>query len=69
MKVLIVHQNFPGQYLHLARYLGSTAGNQVVFITQRRDGELPGVKKVVYRPRRMITPQVHHYLRESEAAV
>jgi glycosyltransferase involved in cell wall biosynthesis len=69
MKVLIVHQNFPGQYLHVARYLGANPGNQVVFITQRRDGELPGVKKVVYRPRRMITPQVHHYLRESEAAV
>jgi glycosyltransferase involved in cell wall biosynthesis len=69
MKVLLVHQNFPGQYLHLARYLGAVPGNQVVFITQRRDGVLPGVKKIVYRPRRATTPQVHHYLRESEAAV
>jgi len=69
MKVLFVHQNFPGQYLHLARYLASVPGNQVVFITQRQQGELPGVKKIVYRPKRTITPQVHHYLRESEAAV
>lgn len=69
MKVLLVHQNFPGQYLHLARYLGATPGNQVVFITQRKEGELAGVKKLVYRPRRATTPQVHHYLRESEAAV
>ena len=69
MKVLLVHQNFPGQYLHLARYLGATPGNQVVFITQRKEGELAGVKKIVYRPRRAATPQVHHYLRESEAAV
>lgn len=69
MRVLFVHQNFPGQYLHLARYLGSQPGNEVIFITQRQEGELPGVKKVVYRPRRVVTPQIHHYLRESEAAV
>jgi glycosyltransferase involved in cell wall biosynthesis len=69
MKVLCVHQNFPGQYLHLARFLGTQPEHQVVFITQRQDVELPGVRKIVYKPRRTISPQVHHYLRESEAAV
>jgi glycosyltransferase involved in cell wall biosynthesis len=69
MKVLIVHQNFPGQYLHLARHLGATPGNEVVFITQRKDVELPGVRKIVYKPRRAVSPNVHHYVRESEAAV
>ena len=69
MKVLFVHQNFPGQYLHLARHFGSQPGHQAVFVTQRKDVELPGVRKIVYKPRRTITPQVHHYLRDSEAAV
>jgi hypothetical protein len=69
MKVLLVHQNFPGQYLHLARYLGASGNHEVVFITQRKDGSLPGVKKIVYRPKRSPTAAVHHYLRESEAAV
>jgi glycosyltransferase involved in cell wall biosynthesis len=69
MKVLCVHQNFPGQYLHLARYLGTQPEHQVVFITQRQEVDLPGVRKIVYKPRRTISPQVHHYLRESEAAV
>jgi hypothetical protein len=69
MKILFVHQNFPAQYLHLARYLGSMPGNQIVFITQRQAGDIPGVRKIVYRPRRTVTPQVHHYLREAEAAV
>lgn len=69
MKILFVHQNFPGQYLHLARHLGATPGNEVIFITQRQDVEIAGVKKIVYKPRRTISPQVHHYLRESEAAV
>jgi glycosyltransferase involved in cell wall biosynthesis len=69
MKVLCVHQNFPGQYLHLARHLGTQPEHQIVFITQRQEGELPGVRKIVYKPRRTISPQVHHYLRDSEAAV
>jgi glycosyltransferase involved in cell wall biosynthesis len=69
MKVLFVHQNFPGQYLHLARHFGTQSDHQAVFITQRKDSELPGVRKIVYKPRRPISPQVHHYLRESEAAV
>ena len=69
MRVLFVHQNFPGQYLHLVRHLGAQSEHQVVFITQRQDVELPGVRKLVYKPRRTISPQVHHYLRESEAAV
>ena len=69
MKVLFVHQNFPGQYLHLARHLGSTPGNEVVFLTQRSDASLPGVRTIAYKPHRPVTPDVHHYLRETEAAV
>ena len=69
MKILFVHQNFPGQYLHLARHLGAIPGNQVVFITQRENVSLPGVRNIVYKPHRAITPAIHHYLRETEAAV
>lgn len=69
MKILFAHQNFPGQYLHLARHLGARPGNGVVFLTQRKSGALPGVKKVVYAPKRKPTSQTHHYLREAEAGV
>lgn len=69
MKILFVHQNFPGQYLPLARHLGASGEHEVVFLTQRRDAELPGVRKIVYQPKRRITPQVHHYLRETEAGI
>jgi len=69
MKILFAHQNFPGQYLHLARHLGADPEHQVVFITQRRDGQLPGVKNIVYKPSRAVTRQVHHYLRETEVGV
>lgn len=69
MKLLFVHQNFPGQYLHLARYLGAHREHEIVFLTQRKDGALPGVNKIVYAPKRKPSRQTHHYLREAEAGV
>jgi glycosyltransferase involved in cell wall biosynthesis len=69
LKVLFVHQNFPGQYLHIAKHLSAIRGNQVVCITQRAEGNLPGVKKLVYKPKRSPAPHTHHYIRETEAGV
>jgi len=69
MKLLFVHQNFPGQYLRLAQHLAAQRGNEVIFLTQRKDAALPGVKKVVYAPKRKVSRQTHHYLREAEAGV
>jgi len=46
---LFIHQNFPGQYVHVARHLAA-AGDQVVFITQQRERQLAGVRKIVYAP-------------------
>lgn len=69
MKILFAHQNFPGQYLHVARRLGATPGNEVVFVTQRRNASLPGVKKAIYRPKRAPFPKTHHYIREAESGV
>ena len=69
MKILFIHQNFPGQYKHLARHLGAMPGNQVVFITQREEGSLPGVGKIVYRPGRKVADGLHPYLHDAEAGV
>jgi hypothetical protein len=33
VKYLFVHQNFPGQYLHIVRHLQADQNNDVVFIT------------------------------------
>lgn len=69
MKILFVHQNFPGQYLHLARHLGTLPGNEIIFITQRHDATLPGVKNIVYKPHRGITQNQHHYLVDTESGL
>jgi len=70
MKILFVHQNFPGQYLHLASHLGSLPGNEVIFITQRKDNaKLPGVRNIAYQPHRGITQNLHHYLVDTESGL
>src|SRR5205823_4482915 len=49
MNFLFVHQYFPGQYVHLVRHL-QEAGHNVIFVTQRRGRELPGVRILEYLP-------------------
>ena len=69
MNILFVHQNFPGQYLHVARHLAAQPGHRVVVLSQRQDGDLPGVRTIRYRPQRGVTPHLHHYLKSTEAGV
>jgi len=66
MNWLFIHQNFPGQFVHAARHLVA-AGDQVVFITQQRERELPGVRKIVYAPARQAG--AHPFGREFNTAV
>jgi glycosyltransferase involved in cell wall biosynthesis len=49
MKFLFIHQNFPGQYVHVVRHLART-GHQVNFITQPCRGQIDGVRKLEYQP-------------------
>ena len=69
MKILFVHQNFPGQYLHLARHLALDPANEVVAITQRKGVVLPGVRTIVYEPARKTTSRLHHYVVDMESGV
>jgi len=67
MNWLFVHQNFPGQYVHAARHLVEN-GDTVVFITQQRERELAGVRKIVYAP--PSSPQgAHPFARDFDDAV
>jgi glycosyltransferase involved in cell wall biosynthesis len=50
MKVLFIHQNFPGQFVHLAPAL-ATLGHEVVALTSRLAApKLPGVHCLTYSP-------------------
>lgn len=69
MRVLLLHNNFPAQYRHIAAALAADPANQVVFATQRDDGEMPRVRKLLYKPARLPRKDTHHYLHPFEGAV
>ena len=49
MRYLFVHQNFPGQFLHLVRHLVRKPGTEIIFITEENPNHIPGVRKVTYQ--------------------
>jgi glycosyltransferase involved in cell wall biosynthesis len=49
MHVLFVHPNFPAQFRFIAPSLVA-AGWQCTFCTERPHDEIPGVRKIIYRP-------------------
>jgi len=73
MNILFIHQNFPGQYKHLARYFAEDEANTVVAICQ---GYAPitqappsNIKALIYKPSRSITKGIHGYVSLIESAV
>jgi glycosyltransferase involved in cell wall biosynthesis len=67
MKFLFVHQNFPGQYLHLVRELRDS-GHSIVFLAQRRAREIPGIRILEYSPLPPSMP-AQSYLQDVEMGV
>ncbi len=67
MNWLFIHQNFPAQYVHVARHFAD-AGDNVVFITQQAQRRLDRVRKIVYRPARRAS-HAHPFVRDFEAAI
>lgn len=50
-RVLIVHQNMPGQYRELVDALRRDPAHEVTFLTQRRDApDVEGLRTVIYAP-------------------
>jgi len=73
MKFLFIHQNFPGQYLHLVQHLRSLPGNDVTGIGEagniERRGRIPGMLTLGYPTPANAGEQTHHYLHSTEKAV
>ena len=69
MKVLFIHQNFPGQFLHLAPALAQLPGNQIVALTMREQvpAQWQNIQVVTYRAPRKATPGIHRWLADLES--
>jgi len=71
VKLLFVHQNFPGQFKHLAPALAARSGHQVVALSMaaREASTWRGVRVLPYRPQRGNTPGLHAWLVDMETKV
>ena len=69
MKYLFVHQNFPGQFLHIVRHLAQAKQHEVVFITEPNVNNIEGVRKVPYRKPPAAAPEAHIAARELDGGV
>lgn len=70
MNILLVHQNFPGQFKHLAPILAADKGNRVVAFTMTKNPPpIAGVQMVSYQPGRGTNPQTHPWAQDLEAKV
>ena len=69
MKYLFVHQNFPGQYLHIVRHLAASGLHEIAFLTEDNPNHMRGVRKIVHRPPAGVNTTTHYDVREFEMAV
>jgi glycosyltransferase involved in cell wall biosynthesis len=66
-KILIIHQDFPGQFIHIAKALVGK-GYEVHALGVSRK-ELPGVVSHFYHPQRSSTPGIHPWIIDFESQV
>lgn len=69
MHVLFIHKNFPAQFRCIAPILADRLGYRCTFVTERADGSLPGVEKVLYKSRGGATKANHICTRNFENTV
>jgi hypothetical protein len=72
MKLLFVHQNFPGQYKSLAPFLAADRQNEVVSIGEKKPDRkinIKGVRHLTYDKPQGASASTHHYLHALEAGV
>lgn len=69
MKYLFVHQNFPGQFLHIVQHLVRSKQHEVVFITEPNVNHIEGARKVPYRKPPTAAAETHIAARELDGGV
>lgn len=68
MHILLIHQNFPGQYKHIAAALVAR-GDEVTALCIENNPAPEGVRVARYAPKRGNTPNIHLWVQETETKV
>jgi glycosyltransferase involved in cell wall biosynthesis len=71
MRILFIHQNFPGQFKHLAPALAADSNNEVVAFTMQKTApeNWQNVRMISYSATRGTTPNVHPWVSDFETKV
>jgi glycosyltransferase involved in cell wall biosynthesis len=68
VRYLFLHQNFPGQFVHLVRHLAKSTDNDIVFLSEPNRSAIAGVRKIPYKTRGP-SRQTYSVAQEFEAAL
>jgi len=69
MRILFLHNNFPGQYRRIASHLQGAEDVEMVAGTLKSNGQEFGVRRIDYEPHREVTKGIHPMVGPSEKAV
>jgi glycosyltransferase involved in cell wall biosynthesis len=74
MRFLFIHQNFPGQFRHVANFLADDPANEIVGIGEARNLRgrpplHPKIRVLGYQSHGKSHRETHHYLRDYEAHI
>lgn len=68
-RILFIHQNFPGQFRHLAQHLAQQPGYEIKAIGRDTTQGMPGVPLIRYKPHRKGGPDTHRYIQPLESGI
>ncbi len=69
MNLLFIHQNFPGQFRHIAQHFARDPKHRVVAIGRDTCPGMPGINLVKYARHRGPAKETHHYVKTFEDGV
>jgi len=69
LKVLFIHQNFPGQFKRIAQVLANDPNYDVLAIGKEGCPALKDVRLLTYKLHRSPSPMTHHYARSYESGI
>ncbi|MEZ0332023.1 MAG: glycosyltransferase family 4 protein [Methylophilaceae bacterium] len=69
MKIIFIHQNFPGQFRHIVQDILAEGGHQIVSLCEPHAPGMQGVQRINHSPARKVTTGIHPYIADTEAHV